>query len=440
MAAAEDFLEQFDVHTYLDSYGDRGKVVRLLNIADRIPELAQSAMIDALSTVESCIWDSDLYQTVYKRARQLEMDVSIDQTKMEEQKKTVRELNTRFDNEVQKYRNLNMAEQAIEAFIQLGEHYERQGSFEAAIGKYTEARDMADSLRTSLQIRIRISRAAILGKTWTPLKSNLQLTFRDNHMSYLEKGSLMVCLGIYYLHKGHFADAATYFVTQPCSHLGDQLTDIISAQHVGLYGALCAIVAYNRSDFENKIIRNKTFQHYLGACPKAFQLVESYYDCRYADVTAALRNLEVDIMVDEYLKDHSRDILSAVRGKAMVQFFSPFSAMGMDRMAEAFGVDESELERELVTCISKGHIVAKIDAHNKVVQAVYLDEEKELFEDIQKMGTTWCRDTKAMMLRMSCLKHGVSVEAVKPNVERDTESDGLMANIMGGMGFGGRMN
>ena len=53
-------------------------------------------------------------------------------------------------------------------------------------------------------------------------------------------------------------------------------------------------------------------------------------------------------------------------------------------------------ESELVTCISQGHIQAKIDSHNKVVQAVDPDEEGDLFDEISKSGKAWTRETKAM--------------------------------------------
>ena len=53
-------------------------------------------------------------------------------------------------------------------------------------------------------------------------------------------------------------------------------------------------------------------------------------------------------------------------------------------------------ESELVTCISQGHIQAKIDSHNKVVQAVDPDEEGDLFDEISNSGKAWTRETKAM--------------------------------------------
>merc|ERR550525_1061565 len=243
----------------------------------------------------------------------------------------------------------------------------------------------------------------------------------------------MICLGLYYLHKRMYSEAAHQFVMNPCQGLGSAFEDIISEEHIGLYGALCAVVAYTRGAFEDRVIRSKVFQSYLQQSPKASALVKAYHDCRYADVTTALRDLEIDARIDMYLKDQASDILSAVRGKAMVQFFSPFSAMGMDRMAEAFGVTVQELESELVNCISSGHIPAQIDSHNKVLLSVDRDEEGELFQEIQDKGEGWIRETKAMLLRMSMINNNVALqtrEAFEDQTD-DMGAFGMIGNFLG---------
>jgi len=321
--------------------------------------------------------------------------------------------------------------------VELAEHFEKQGKFETAVQKYTEAYDFADTHFQQVELRMRICKAAILGKQWTHVKQYAphileSSEFRATISNFKHhQGVLMICLGLYYLHKGQYSGAARYFVMNSTTNIGEMFQDIVSEEHIGLYGALCAVVAYNRGEFEDKVIRNKTFQSYLKQSEKASRLVNAYFESKYAAVTQALKDLSVDLNLDLYLRDQAADILSAVRGKAMVQFFSPFSAMGMDRMANAFGVTVQELEDELVNCISHGHITAKIDSHKKVLQSVDPDEEGELFREVQESGRNWTRETKAMLLRMSMVRNNVGLSAGRGFGEED--GDDVNSFAMKGM-------
>jgi len=408
-----------NVQKYVGRYGPRGRINRLFLIMQHIPGHASTAALEAIAEVQHCMKDEDLYKRVYARAKNVLGEnhdaCNYNELQFETTRKAVREESNRLDEDVQRWRNLNKDENARLSYIDLAAHFEEQGKFETALAKYMEAIDFTDTQYQQIEIRIRICKAAILGNSWAQIKQYAPHILEGTEFKYqiqkhkTQQGALMICLGLYYLHKRMYTEAAQQFVMNPCTGLEDSFGDIVSKEHIGLYGALCAVVAYNRGTFETRVIRNKAFQSYLQQSPKASALVKAYHECRYADVTTALRDLEIDARIDMYLKDQASDILSAVRGKAMVQFFSPFSAMGMDRMADAFGVTVQELESELVTCISQGHIDAKIDSHKKVVQAVDPDEEGDLFEEISSSGKQWTRETKAMLLRMSMIQNGIDL-------------------------------
>jgi len=441
-----------NVPQYVSDYGPRGRINRLFLIMQHLPEHAATAALEAITEASKCMKDDDLYLKVYGKAKSIlgsEHDACrYDEFLLEECRKSVRDESSRLDEDVQRWRNLNKDDQARIAYVELADHFEQQGRFDNALTKYMEAYDFADSHHQMIELRIRICKAAILGNSWSHIKSYaphiLESTeFRQQIVKFKNlQGVLMICLGLYYLHKRHYSEAARQFVLNPCTHLGGMFEDIVSEEHIGLYGALCAIVAYTRGQFEDRVIRNKTFQTYLSQSKKASALVKAYHECRYADVTLALNDLEVDARIDLYLKDQSSEILSAVRGKAMVQFFSPFSAMGMDRMANAFGVSVNELESELVTCISQGHINAKIDSHKKVVQAVDPDEEGDLFREIADAGRTWTRETKAMLLRMSMIRTNVDLHQRVGQGDFDATDDDSFVGNMANFGniFGGALS
>jgi len=441
-----------NVQKYVEPYGHRGRINRLFLIMQHIPEHSSTAALEAIAEVQHCMKDDELFQRVYRRARNILGEnndaCNYDELRLEQTRKGVREESNRLDEDVQRWRNLNKDENARIAYVELADHFESQGKFETALAKYMEAYDFADNHFQQIELRIRICKAAILGNSWPQIKQyaphileSVEFKYQINKQKN-QQGMLMICLGLYYLHKRMYSEAAHQFVMNPCQGLGGAFEDIISEEHIGLYGALCAVVAYTRGAFEDRVIRNKVFQSYLQKSKKARALVNAYHECRYADVTTALRDLEIDTRIDIYLKDQASDILSAVRGKAMVQFFSPFSAMGMTRMADAFGVTVGELESELVTCISQGHIQAKIDSHNKVVQAVDPDEEGDLFDEISKSGKAWTRETKAMLLRMSMIQNHVDLHQNRGHGGdfEDSGEEHFMSGISGFLGLGGRRN
>jgi len=441
-----------NVQSYVKAYDHRGRLNRLFLIMHHIPEHQTTAALDAISEVQHCMMDEELFQRVYRRARNILGDnhdaCSYEEGRLEQTRKATREESNRLDEDVQRWRNLNKDENARIAYVELADHFEKQGKFETALAKYLEAYDFADTHYQQIELRIRICKAAILGNSWAQIKSYAPHILESMEFKYQinkqkdSQGALMICLGLYYLHKRMYAEAAHQFVMNPCQGLGPAFKNIISEEHIGLYGALCAVVAYTRGAFEDRVIRNKVFQSYLQQSKKANALVKAYHECRYADVTTALRDLDVDARIDIYLKDQASDILSAVRGKAMVQFFSPFSAMGMSRMAEAFGVTVEELESELVTCISQGHINAKIDSHNKVVQAVDPDEEGDLFTQITGSGKKWTRETKAALLRMSLIQNHVDLHQNRGDGGHfeDSGEEHMFGGIGTFLGLGGRRN
>lgn len=115
------------------------------------------------------------------------------------------------------------------------------------------------------------------------------------------------------------------------------------------------------------------------------------------------------MIIDLYLCPRVDHLLTAIRGKALVQYFSPYSAMDINKMADSFKVPVSEMEQELAVCIGDSHIKAKIDSHNKIVYASKTNKRNELFQSVLNLGEDFERDMKAVLLRTSLIKNNVIV-------------------------------
>lgn len=115
------------------------------------------------------------------------------------------------------------------------------------------------------------------------------------------------------------------------------------------------------------------------------------------------------MIIDLYLFPRVDHLLTAIRGKALVQYFSPYSAMDINKMADSFKVPVSEMESELAVCIGDSHIKAKIDSFNKIVYASKTNKRNELFANVLSLGEDFERDMKAVLLRTSLIKNHVIV-------------------------------
>lgn len=66
------------------------------------------------------------------------------------------------------------------------------------------------------------------------------------------------------------------------------------------------------------------------------------------------------------MHDHIERLYVKIRNKALKEYFQPYSAVDLEKMAKAFKTTVAELEAELVELINNNQIQARIDSFNKV--------------------------------------------------------------------------
>eukprot|EP00798_Chlamydomonas_sp_ICE-L_P013423 gene13423-19280_t len=182
------------------------------------------------------------------------------------------------------------------------------------------------------------------------------------------------------------------------AELGNEYSDVIAAQDVALYGALCALATFDRSELKTKVIQNLAFKEYLELEPKLRELVHDFFNSRYASCLDHLETLKPLALMDMHLHQH-------IRQKALTQYTAPFGSVDLPTMAAAFNTSVSELEKELASLIMEGQVQARIDSHNKVLYARLADVRSQTFQRVLACGEQYVRETKAMLLRANLMKH-----------------------------------
>jgi COP9 signalosome complex subunit 1 len=130
-----------------------------------------------------------------------------------------------------------------------------------------------------------------------------------------------------------------------------------------------------------------------------------------------LLSLQPELELDLHLHDHVESLYQKIRNKAIVQYFSPFTSVDLNTMAQAFNTEVPILEKELAGLIMENSIQARIDSHNKILFARTTNERCNTFERALRMGEEYQRNTKAALFRMNLMKHEFVVRP--PRSERE---------------------
>lgn len=99
------------------------------------------------------------------------------------------------------------------------------------------------------------------------------------------------------------------------------------------------------------------------------QMIGSLYHGRYTHFFAALANVETNFLSqDRYLFEHRRWFVKEMRLRAYAQLLQSYRVVGLESMADSFGVSVQWLDRDLAPFIAAGRLGATIDRVKGVVE------------------------------------------------------------------------
>jgi len=232
--------------------------------------------------------------------------------------------------------------------------------------------------------------------------------------------------GLAHLENRKFKQAALKFIAVSAD-VAAKFTEILSPQDIAVYGALCGLAEFDRKELKEKILDNANFKTLLETLPKLGTMLSDFYNSKYASCLAYLDVLKNDLQLDLHLHDHINSLYERIRSKALVQYFSPYTSVDLNKMAQAFQVTLEDLEKELAKLIMEGEnrsdrgdrifINARIDSHNKRLYARQTQERLVTFDRAIAMGEDFQTNTRAMLVRVSLVKNNMFVRPQKMEQE-----------------------
>lgn len=106
---------------------------------------------------------------------------------------------------------------------------------------------------------------------------------------------------------------------------------LLTPQDLATYGALCALAEFSRQELKAEVLDNASFRSFLGLVPRVSQMLVDFYESKYASCLATLDLLRNDLQLDLHLHDHVATLYDKIRSKALVQYFSPYVAVDLNK-------------------------------------------------------------------------------------------------------------
>jgi len=304
-------------------------------------------------------------------------------------------------------------------------HYER-GDFNAALRSYIRTQDYCTNPEHIIELCLNVIKVSIALSNFAHVPNYVEKAEQTPETT--DKAvfaQLNASYGLAHIENRKYKQAALKFIAVAADVSG-RFPYIMSPQDVAIYGGLCALAEFDRKELKEKVLDNANFKTYLELLPKLGAMISDFYNSKYASCLAYLDVLKNDLQLDLHLHDHINTLYDRVRSKALVQYFSPYTSVDLNKMAFAFQVTLEDLEKELAKLIMEGErdrgergdrervfISARIDSHNKRLYARQTQERRQTFDRAIAMGDDFQTNTRAMLVRVNLIRNNMLVKPAK---------------------------
>ncbi|KAG8073169.1 hypothetical protein GUJ93_ZPchr0006g46247 [Zizania palustris] len=355
--------EQLDVEAYAAQYTGRTRLGRLLFIADRCGveavELEALRMAyDEIKRGEDTMFHRDVALKIKDR---LGPRYLLDQAWADSVNRRAEHRKEKLESELNGYRTNLIKESIRMGYNDIGDFFYAHGHLSDAFKSYIRTRDYCTTSKHIVQMCMNVILVSIELGQFPHVSNYVSKAEQTPHtLEPIIVAKLRAAAGLAYLATKKYKFAARKFVeTGP--ELGSNYSEVITPQDVAVYGALCALASFDRSDLKSKVIDNINFRNFMELMPEVRELVNDFYSSRYGSCLEHLEKLKPNLLLDIHLHEHVETLYMDIRHKAIIQYTLPFISVDLNTMAAAFKTSVSMLEKELAALITENKIQVLLD-------------------------------------------------------------------------------
>lgn len=317
----------------------------------------------------------------------------------------------------------------------LGKQYQSIGDLANSTKSFSRMYDFMTANGHIVTMCMYLIQVAIDQRNWYAVTTNAQRIWSHGNTKYEEakkqSAKLTSALGLAELASRNFRNAAQQFINTDPRMTQAKLDDpadeeafneVLTPNDVAVYGGLCAIASFSRSELQSRVLEHKTFRTYLELEPQIRRAISFFVASKYSACLSILEGWKADYLLDIYLQPCFLEIVERVRRKAIQQYFIPFSCVTLKALAEAFNTDESTIEIELVEMIKRGELDARIDLVDRVLLAKEVDRRADVHERALQTAKDYERTAHLRLLRMAIVNAGLEIKPLKDKAAAATQS------------------
>ncbi|KAL3985741.1 26S proteasome subunit RPN7 family protein [Acanthocheilonema viteae] len=174
---------------------------------------------------------------------------------------------------------------------------------------------------------------------------------------------------------------------------------LLAPKDVVMFGTICALATFSRSELKEKVLGNLMFWKFLEAEPKLVELLQKFVKSQFGICFDILEEIRDQLLLNMHLWSHVKELYYLIRRRAIVQYFAPYAVANMDKMAVIFRVHVNELENELVKLIAKNEISARIDSSCKKLYAKVENQVTTTYNELIEVSNAMYRNILDILLR-----------------------------------------
>lgn len=199
----------------------------------------------------------------------------------------------------------------------LGDHYLTCGDKPNALRCYLQGLDYCTSGSDVVNMCLKVIKVSMFLEAWSNVsiyvsKALATLDCTEGNAEIVSK--LKCAAGLACLARKDYRAAAEHFVEVSFEYC--PFSDLISSNHVAVYGGLCALATFDRKEMQKLIISNSTFKSFLELEPKLQDAIQKYYELHYEAGAQYLNENRGDLSHDMSIAPHLDLLYTMIRDRA----------------------------------------------------------------------------------------------------------------------------
>jgi len=280
----------------------------------------------------------------------------------------------------------NLGETEVRDFmLKKAEYLSKIGDKEAALTQFRKTGEKTVTLGFRLDMVFHQIRLGLFYMDHDLIKRNLEKaqSLIDQGGDWDRRNRLKVYKGTYCMSVRDFKTAANLFLDTVATFTSYEL---MNYKEFVTYTVLCSMIALERPNLREKIVRGSEILEVLHSLPDIRQFMFSLYNCQYEEFFKQLAYVEQVMKHDRYLAPHYRFYTREMRILAYSQLLVSYQSLTLDYMARAFGVTPHFIDQELSRFIAAGRIHCKIDKVGGIVETNRPDSKNYQYQEMIKKG------------------------------------------------------